>query len=1471
MLVSILVAVTPSVSAASIGTYDQCSNDLGTGYSSGDTGCRWINGNLQSNNAVYFEGDATVQRLWLDGYVPGSTHNITLKYGTTKGGKHAYDFLTAWDWSENWVTVADRCQDVTGCTTASETTFAIPNDPVVNDTAIELADAGPRVFTIRGGTITAATTPVIVSGTYGGDSETVITITFTVAASGDMCTTKGQSTTCGIALWFGAHVSKTQDWQAFDGTTGATSISGSPYHVALDAMDGASVGSRDNQMQSGTIIVPLGSISLDKVTIPSGNPTTFNFTTTNLPSPTSLGLTDASTPVAWLNLTNGNYTITENVPSGWLLTERSCTGATTSVITNISNGVRVALLGGENIACTFTNTLQQAHLTLRKVVINDNGGTATVSSWTLSAAGPTPISGVNASAAVTNAAVNAGTYNVSESGPSGYTATLYSCVNNGGGPVSGNSITLAPGDNAVCTITNNDNAAHLIVIKHVINDNGGTASASDFTMQINGVTASGGNSFAGAESPGTDKTLTTIGSYNVTETGITGYTQVSASADCSGTIALGETKTCTITNNDIQPKLTLNKIVINDNGGTAVIADFALFVGTTQVTSGVQNGFDAGSYVVNETQLAGYSASGWTGDCTSNGAVTLNPGDVKVCNITNDDNAAHLIVIKHVVNDNGGDNVAADFTMSINGINASGGNSFAGSESGINKNVNPGTYNVTESSVTGYTQTSASADCTGTIALGETKTCTITNDDDPASITLVKVVINNNGGTAGANDFGLLLNGNVVSNGTTTVVDSNTAHTVNESGLFGYSFVSLTGDTKCPSTLGGTTQNLDEGEHITCIITNDDIPPQLTVIKHVINDDGGTAVASDFTMHVAATNPSQSDFPGNESGDTITLDQGSYTVNETGLPGYAESDGADCTGTIAVGESKTCTITNDDIAAHLIVIKHVVNDNGGTASASDFTMSINGVTASGGNTFAGQESPGINKTLTTVGAYNITESGMAGYTQTDASADCSGTIALGETKTCTITNDDNAPSLILNKIVVNDNGGTATESDWTLTASGTTSISGPGATGDTDVVSNASFAQGTYSLSESSGPTSYTASTWNCVGGTQNGTQIMIGLGESATCTITNNDVQPLLTLIKHVVNNENGTLQVSNFSLFVNATPVTSGVTNGFNAGAYIASETQHTGYVASNWSGDCATDGTVTLYVGDNKTCEITNDDVHATAITHASNNTLALGGSITDTVTVTGYFNGNVYITPTGTVTFYVCSGTSCLTGGTQVGSVKVLDENGSATSDPFTPLVGGTYTFRAEYSGDALYPPAIDINSNTLETFVIIVPVITRTLGFWQTHTAFTQHIYHDIIGVNNLFIGENVAATNTTHRGKITTDGQLFGAYYSSIPKKTTGVSRTSIDQARMVLLQQLLTAKLNCAAFNCSASIQTLVTNADVAYKNGSSNILLLAMQLNTYNNLGDNSTIPSALGSIGTGTPKTSEGLANKVFWDTP
>ena len=70
------------------------------------------------------------------------------------------------------------------------------------------------------------------------------------------------------------------------------------------------------------------------------------------------------------------------------------------------------------------------------------------------------------------------------------------------------------------------------------------------------------------------------------------------------------------------------------------------------------------------------------------------------------------------------------------------------------------------------------------------------------------------------------------------------------------------------------------------------------MIKHVVNDNGGTAVAGDFTMTVTGNSPSPATFPGDEAGTSVTINAGSYSVSETGGPtGYTETDSADCSGT----------------------------------------------------------------------------------------------------------------------------------------------------------------------------------------------------------------------------------------------------------------------------------------------------------------------------------------------------------------------------------------------------------------------------------------------------------------------------------------------------------------------------------------------------------------------------------------------
>lgn len=204
----------------------------------------------------------------------------------------------------------------------------------------------------------------------------------------------------------------------------------------------------------------------------------------------------------------------------------------------------------------------------------------------------------------------------------------------------------------------------------------------------------------------------------------------------------------------------------------------------------------------------------------------------------------------------------------------------------------------------------------------------------------------------------------------------------------------------------------EQGVNVTVII-----PATLHIIKTVINDSGGSTIASGFNLHVklSGTDVSGSPAAGTSAPGTLySLNAGTYTVSEDANSLYTQSFSGDCDSgglvTLSPSEDKTCTITNDDIApivvptTHLIVIKHVINDNGGTALANSFSTTIAGVTTTT-PTASGVESPGVDNTLTSVGAYTVDEDAHAGYDKI-LSADCSGTIALGETKTCTITNDD---------------------------------------------------------------------------------------------------------------------------------------------------------------------------------------------------------------------------------------------------------------------------------------------------------------------------------------------------------------------------------------------------------------------------------------------------------------------------------
>ena len=65
---------------------------------------------------------------------------------------------------------------------------------------------------------------------------------------------------------------------------------------------------------------------------------------------------------------------------------------------------------------------------------------------------------------------------------------------------------------------------------------------------------------------------------------------------------------------------------------------------------------------------------------------------------------------------------------------------------------------------------------------------------------------------------------------------------------------------------------------------------------------------SDFTIYVSGAHPSQQYFQGSQSGTSISL-VGSYSVSVYNQIGYVPSYSSECSGSVGVGETRTCYVT----------------------------------------------------------------------------------------------------------------------------------------------------------------------------------------------------------------------------------------------------------------------------------------------------------------------------------------------------------------------------------------------------------------------------------------------------------------------------------------------------------------------------------------------------------------------------------
>ena len=206
-------------------TMQQCANRInGTSSAINDcTGSAWVNGNLNTNNSVYRQGDFVPFRLGATGFVAGRTYSVRIGYDAVESGLHAYDYLGSYDASAVPGQQVVPCDGFAGTAGA----HACGNSPSTLDVPIDTATTFPSGagqiqghFSAWGGTLLGAAyvNPIPIGVNAGGTIERAIDVTFT-AAGGT------------VVLAWGGPIASALDWGP--GNVYTSVHSGAPFHVRL--------------------------------------------------------------------------------------------------------------------------------------------------------------------------------------------------------------------------------------------------------------------------------------------------------------------------------------------------------------------------------------------------------------------------------------------------------------------------------------------------------------------------------------------------------------------------------------------------------------------------------------------------------------------------------------------------------------------------------------------------------------------------------------------------------------------------------------------------------------------------------------------------------------------------------------------------------------------------------------------------------------------------------------------------------------------------------------------------------------------------------------------------------------------------------------------------------------------------------------------------------------------------------------
>ena len=183
-----------------------------------------------------------------------------------------------------------------------------------------------------------------------------------------------------------------------------------------------------------------GTLTVDKVTVPSGDQTQFGFNLNRVDKEQAgvqFSLSDMDTPYTNNTLQTGTYSLSESAPSGWVNSAWSCTKNRTVPVADNAN---IVVNPGDQISCTFTNTKLGSISGIKFIDYNgdsayDNGSDWPSYGWTINLYKLQNVEDVltyvlvnttttNVNGEYTFTGLSDGTYKVEEVQQTGYMSTL---------------------------------------------------------------------------------------------------------------------------------------------------------------------------------------------------------------------------------------------------------------------------------------------------------------------------------------------------------------------------------------------------------------------------------------------------------------------------------------------------------------------------------------------------------------------------------------------------------------------------------------------------------------------------------------------------------------------------------------------------------------------------------------------------------------------------------------------------------------------------------------------------------------------------------------------------------------------------------------------------------------------------------------------------------------------------------------